>query len=372
MKICTIPCGTAFMYEHSIYYRNSDGSYTNSYGDTDSYENHFGPDRKLRYEKVIRLQSKKISEVEDGEVFIHSGRSCSVEGGTYYVLNENQEEFTLFLDCSCLVLEEQKEGKGMVQNTVASDSLINPEDFIRQVDRCIYDLSKGLLGVKNSNNDKFSVFEPPKTAKSKPSISLCEIAQFGHKVPAYAVRTEITDLKQGDVVIIKDANSDENWLYFLSVDKDGSTENVEITGIETDSGKKVALSVQDSLLLGGNSVLSVKNFLGDKKNMKNMLLPLMLMSQGQNGGNNALLAMMMMSGEGADNNMLLPLMMMQGQNGGAPMDPMMLMMMGGGKEGGVDMEKMLPFMLMTQQGGTMNPLVMMMMMNGGKMPTFGK
>ena len=91
MKICTIPCGTAFMYEHSIYYRNSDGSYTNSSGDTDSYENHFGPDRKLRYEKVIRLQSKKISEVD-----IEASRKWLEKGKSLFYSGKHQDAIKVY------------------------------------------------------------------------------------------------------------------------------------------------------------------------------------------------------------------------------------------------------------------------------------
>jgi hypothetical protein len=170
------------------------------------------------------------------------------------------------------------------------------------------------------------VFAPAEKAGGKPTVKVCELKEFGQGIPAIAMRSTIDKLKQGDMVIVKDNGGAENWLYFLSAEKEGDTTNIEINGIEVDTGKKAGIAVQDGMLLSGDAVLVVKNFLGDKKSMKSML-PFLLM--GQNGGVN--------------NNAL-----------------MMMMLMGDGDK---DMKKMLPFMLMGQGGGGINPLVLLMLMD---------
>jgi hypothetical protein len=250
--------------------------------------------------------------------------------------------------------------------TPASAPVFDTNDFFRQVDRCVYDFRSGNLGVKKTDGKGFSVFAPAEKAGGKPTVKVCELKEFGQGIPAIAMRSTIDKLKQGDMVIVKDNGGAENWLYFLSAEKEGDTTNIEINGIEVDTGKKVGIAVQDGMLLSGDAVLVVKNFLGDKKAMKSML-PFLLMGQNGGGNNNALMMMMLMGEGDGDMKSMLPLMLMsQGQNGGttgAPMDQNMLMMMMLMGDGDKDMKKMLPFMLMGQGGGGINPLVLLMLMD---------
>lgn len=252
----------------------------------------------------------------------------------------------------------------MLSNPTQTQEVFNTSDFFRLVDRCVYDFRTGNLGVKKADSKGFSVFTPPATAKAKPSIKNCELREFGAGIPAVAMRTSIDKLKSGDMVIIKDNSGQENWLYYLSTDVEGDTTNIEICGIETDTGKKVTLNVQDGMLLDGNSVLCVKNFLGDKKSMKSMLPMILLMgqNQGQSQINPAMMMMLMGDGEmGEDMSSMLPLMLM-GQGGSVDQNSLLMLMMMGKNDGNSDMKKMLPLLLLNQGGQPMNPMVLMMMM----------
>lgn len=243
------------------------------------------------------------------------------------------------------------------------DSTFDTNDFFRKVDRCVYDFRSGLLGVKRTDEKGFSVFTKG-SGKTKPKVDICELKAFGQGIPAFAIRTPIKDLTPGDVVIVKDQDGTENWLYYLSTDSDGDTSNIEISGIETDGGKKVSIAVQDGMLLMGDALLCVKNFFGDKNSMNNMMLPLLLMNKKSGEDNSALIAMMMMGNTDSSDPLqkMLPLMLM----GGGKMDSKMMMVMMMMQNKSADMNSMLPLILMGD--GDINPMVLMMMMNGGKMP----
>ena len=268
----------------------------------------------------------------------------------------------------------KREEEMVAHNSVVApvdNSAFNTADFFRLVDRCVYDFRTGNLGVKKVDNKGFSVFVPAPKANSKPSVKNCELKEFGTGIPAVAMRTPINKLKAGDMVIIKDNSGAENWLYYLSTDAEGDTTNIEICGIETDTGKKVTLNVQDGMLLDGNSVLCVKNFLGDKKSMKSMLPMMMLMGQNQGAGQqmNPLVMMMLMGdGELGSGGMseMLPFLLLSGQQGGGAgvdQNTLLMMMLMGKDKGDSKMNKMLPFMLLGGQNGQqMNPMMLMMMM----------
>lgn len=268
-------------------------------------------------------------------------------------------------------LEREKEMANHTSVVAPVDnSAFNTADFFRLVDRCVYDFRTGNLGVKKADNKGFSVFVPAPKTNSKPSVKNCELKEFGTGIPAVAMRAPIDKLKAGDMVIIKDNSGAENWLYYLSTDTEGDTTNIEISGIETDTGKKVSLAVQDGMLLDGNSVLCVKNFLGDKKSMKSMLPMMLLMGQNQGGQQMNPMVMMMLMGDGefgsGGMSEMLPLLLLSGQQGGgAGVDQntlLMLMLMGKDK-GDSKMSKMLPLMLLGGQNGQqMNPMMLMMMM----------
>lgn len=241
-----------------------------------------------------------------------------------------------------------------------STPVISTNDIVRSVDRCVYDFTTGRLGVKKTNAAGFSVFVKGKDNK-KPSITACELKDFSRPIPAIAIRTKIDKINIGDVVIIKDGNGQENWLYFLSAESDGGdTTNVEISGIEADTGKKVSVAVQDGVLFDGKSILAVKNYFGEGK-MKDMLIPMMLMQQSGNGQPmNPLMVLMMTGGLESIDKSLLPFLLMGQQ--GAAMNPMLMMLMMKDGEGLGDMKSMLPLLLMGGGGMDQNMMMMMMLM----------
>lgn len=233
---------------------------------------------------------------------------------------------------------------GIIMGTTkpADEPVVDASEFFQIVDRCVYDFRSGNLGVKNADNKSFSVYVPTTGKQKVPKIEKCEFKAFGQGLPAIAIRRPITEISPGDVVIIKDNTNESKWLYYHSHEC-GEDKNFEITGYDVDSGTKIIISVQDGLLLGGDSVLSVKNYLGDKNSMKE-ILPLLLLS-GKKIDTNTIMAMMMMSGE-QDTNSMLPLLLMSGNAGGNNMLPL-IMMMNGGK---MDQSMMLPLMMMSGSG----------------------
>jgi hypothetical protein len=371
IRICDVKPGTAFSLEERTWFRESDGAYIDDYHDRIDIHGEYGPDYP-EIDGYFELTRIKVGELEDEVSVLYQGKVYRTEdmGDDTYNLTDVDGEY-INLSQGTIVQYVSETSKPQNSGVSAMFDGFDTKDFFRSVDRCVYDFRSGRLGVKKTDGKGFSTFNPGAN-KSKPTLTVCELKEFGQALPAYAMRTPIKDLKPGDLVIIKDNDGTENWLYYLSTEVDGDTTNIEISGIETDTGKKVSLAVQDGMLLLGDAVLSVKNFLGDRESMKNMLLPLLLMGNKDSKNNNALLAMMMMNGEEGGEccqNMMLPLMMMNG-GGGGNVDPLMvMMMMNPGGLGGGNLQSMLPLLLMSKGGsGDMNPLLLMMMMNGGKLP----
>ena len=377
-KVRTVPLSCAFKCGDHSYFRNRDGSYVDEDGDFCNFLGH-ELDNEVKDVRVLSFHPfVRYSSLGESDVFCHGGNAyiCDQENEGDYD-DYNTSISLLPSSFVYLLFNNSADGEVKMTNAQPVTDLINIDDYFRKVDKCVYDFRSGQLGVTREDGKGFSVFSLPKTKTGKPSIQSCELSAFGTKMPAYAMRTPITKLSVGDVVILTDNTGAEKWLYYLTNEKDGSTTNYEVTGIEADSGTKISISVQDGLLLGGDSVLSVKNFLGDSKMMKNMMLPLMLMSQSSQGqgGMNNILPLMMMGGESGDMQSMLPLLLMSGgaTGGGGDQTTMLMAMMMMNKDGGagaMDMQKMLPLMLLTQgnQGGGNNNMLLMLMMMGGNNP----
>lgn len=314
-----------------------------------------------------QLEKRTLYSLNEYQSFLYDGfyyYKSSVTSGAQTVIKPHSPKCmdkSVIYDCQVLVVPDDYTNFEWDEDEM--DSTFDTNDFFRKVDRCVYDFRSGLLGVKRSDEKGFSIFTKG-SGKTKPKVDVCELKAFGHGIPAFAIRTPIKDLTPGDVVIVKDQDGTENWLYYLSTETDGDTSNIEISGIETDGGKKVSIAVQDGMLLMGDALLCVKNFFGDKNSMNNMMLPLLLMNKKSGEDNSALIAMMMMGNTDSSDPLqkMLPLMLM----GGGKMDSKMMMVMMMMQNKSVDMGAMLPLMLMGD--GDINPMVLMMMMNGGKMP----
>lgn len=373
----SVPPNTKFKLEGNVFYRDYDGAY---------YDENYTRLGGLAHLKstnpivvlcgVNQVRADKLDcDNEDHQIVVYNKRLYRLynvddddEVDTACLLTMDDDENEISISRNTFVtyfVENNMSTRSQVSTAPSAAPVFDTNDFFRQVDRCVYDFRSGNLGVKKADGKGFSVFAPAEKTGGKPTVKVCELKEFGQGIPAVAMRSTIDKLKQGDMVIVKDNGGVENWLYFLSAEKEGDTTNIEINGIEVDTGKKVGIAVQDGMLLSGDAVLVVKNFLGDKKAMKSML-PFLLMGQNGGGNNNALMMMMLMGDGDIDMKSMLPFMLMQqGGGNGAPMDQNMLMMMMLMGDGDKDMKKMLPFLLMGQNGGAggINPLVLMMLMD---------
>lgn len=177
------------------------------------------------------------------------------------------------------------------------------DSFFREVSNVALDMQSGKLGVVSK--DGISVF-------TKDGISVNPITEMGFKVPAFAMRVAVSDLKEGDIII----GSDDPTFFVEKTDTGYVT--MSLSGVLQEVGNVT------NMFFGKNSVLAVKNMFGN--------------TGGADGGMNQgmMMAMMMGSdsdkaGDGFDMKKMIMMQMMMGNQGSADsqMNPMMLMMMMG-------------------------------------------
>lgn len=357
-----------------IYFRNSDGSIWDSSSETvcplSEYDDYLDQLNEHGY-KIVPVNfpatSVRFSSIDEtdhcysrthNKIFYKSDTDTAV-----CVVTDDDQDISPAASVFRISDFKPVKGQSAMVTTVRPQSPAAPifktEDYFRQVDRCVYDFMSGVLGVRREHDGGYSVFSPPAKTSGKPTIKKVELNELGQSFPAVALRTKISKLSAGDVVILKDNTNAEKWIYYLNHTQE-STTNYEVTGIDSETGTKLSINVADGMLLSGDSVLSVRNFLGDKNGMKKML-PFLLMS----GSMDQNTLMMLMMSENSDDNML-PLLLMSQQNG-QTMNPLVLMMLMNKDDKNTGMKKMLPFLLMSQSGEQMNPMMLMMLMNDGEM-----
>lgn len=181
-------------------------------------------------------------------------------------------------------INTQKEPKMNVSTSNMRDS------FFREVKNVAIDIQSGKFGVVS--NEGISVY-------AEGGISVNPIAELGVKIPAFALRVALKDLKEGDIVI----NGNESSFF------KGLTENgYEVVNL---SGEVKQVGSVTNMFFGKNSVLAVKNMFGEGTNPMMMAL---LMGDGGfgTGDNKKLMLAMAMSGGfgGGDAGGINPLMMM--------------------------------------------------------------
>jgi hypothetical protein len=231
-------------------------------------------------------------------------------------------------------------------NTTVELSFDNiSEQLFKKVENCVYDLRTYRLGVLRASRDSYAVFVPGEVKvvneqeiKTPAELQVCPVAAFGLPIPAYAIRTPITDLKPGDVVIITGHSSD-TWLYFLKAEKSVEFKNPSLYGIRVEDGVKIEVTLSESLYAPGDNVLCVRNVFSQKNDLTKMLPMLALLGAGGRGE------------EGREKLSKLILCMLMGQSGGE-------------SGTGLDMKSMLP-MLMLGGGGDNMLMTAMMLQNGG-------
>lgn len=170
------------------------------------------------------------------------------------------------------------------------------EQFFRKIDNLVFDMQQQKVGIKQP--DGIATYVP--TAE----VSINPIIEFAISIPAFAVRTPVDNLKEGDILALSDGLA-----FFVS--KERST----ITTIDAAGNEKRKRPVKN-VLLGGDSVLAVTNLFGNMEASAGGMNPMMMLALlGDDSEIDPLMLMFMSGGMGqTDNNNnplgMLPLLML--------------------------------------------------------------
>ena len=252
------------------------------------------------------------------------------------------------------------------------DALKN--SMFQEVDDVVWDLQSGQLGVKRGEDDEIITLRKKGT---KYELVSNPLADFSVPVPAWAIRTPVDAIKTGDLVILPD----DTWGFFLEnvktpalpptndpttppapVSATSALSNPTIKMIDVSNGSQKTVNVASNALFGTPGLLVVRNIIGDSEVANS--LPILMMIEGKKGGGDVgrLVAMSMMmqnNGEGGgkmDMQQMLPFMMMGGKDSKMKDFFLMQMMMGNkdGNGGGFNMNSLMPMLMMDKLGGDSN------------------
>ncbi|HKI00469.1 MAG TPA: hypothetical protein VKK31_00670 [Thermoanaerobaculia bacterium] len=209
--------------------------------------------------------------------------------------------------------------------------------LFKKMQNCFYDLSTGQLGVLRASRDSYAVFVPGENGNAQ--IKIVPVTSVGLPIPAYAIRTQIEELKAGDLVSVTGYSSD-TWLYYLGRDERGEqVKNPSVCGIRVEDGVKVEITLNESTYIPGYSVLCVRNLIGERPDFIKMFPMLALLGAG---------------GKGEDNKDKLSKLIL-----------CMSMQQGGGTAGtGLDLKSMLPMLMLNGDGDNLL-MTTMLLQNGG-------
>ena len=168
------------------------------------------------------------------------------------------------------------------------------DQLFREIKNVVIDIQSGKLG--------FVTAEGIATYNAG-TVTVNPLVDFGVKVPAFAMRIAVSDLKSGDIII-----SGQDASFFKSK-TDTGYETVTLAGEVRQVGSV------SNMFFGKDTVLAVKNMFGDSMNP--MMMALML-GQGEGAG-------------GFDMKTFALMSMMGNSGAGSTMDPMMLMLLMGNK-----------------------------------------
>ena len=227
--------------------------------------------------------------------------------------------------------------------------------LFRKAPGVVWDMMSGKIGVQTK--DGIATFSGE---GDNAEIEINLFDQFGMEVPAFAQSTPIAAVNVGDLI------------YFGAGDKPGWIVEKRY-GVKPTGSSTPRRPTKKSTAAGPGAELTVAEEDIDKSNVSFTLMKV----DGQRTVWKApKISMLGMGNDGVMVIRSLLTMLPGGQNdlNGMQSNMMMMMQMSAmsGNEGGLDMEKMMPLMLMGamggQQGGGMNPMMMMMLMqNGGNM-----
>jgi hypothetical protein len=225
--------------------------------------------------------------------------------------------------------------------------------LIRKVETLVWDLSSGKLGIQGLDGI-YTLESSGEGTSLVHNVSLNPLDVFGFSIPAYAVNTPNAEIELGDIIV--GANDILGWVV---------KKNAASLQILKKDGQITNYSAVKTQIFGTNGYMVVKSLTG------------LLGQDGASGLQSNLLPLLMMGDDsGVNLDKILPLMLMQGQTGqggtGLNLQGILpMMMMSGGLKGG-NMKDMLPLLMMTgglggaqgQAGGLAGMLPMIMMMGG--------
>lgn len=185
-----------------------------------------------------------------------------------------------------------KDEKKMINTNSMRDS------FFREVKNVAIDIQSGKFGV--ITNEGISVFD-----FVTGGVSVNPITDFGVKVPAFAMRVAVTDLKAGDIIV-----GGSEPTFFVELLEEGAGYEVI-----TMNGEHKVIGAVSNMFFGKNTVLAVKNMFGEGMNPMMMALMMGDDKKGEGFDMKTFAMMSMMGGAsgntgGMDSNMLMMMMMM--------------------------------------------------------------
>lgn len=178
-------------------------------------------------------------------------------------------------------------------NTVEKESSMNTQNLrnqiFREVKNIVIDIQTGALGFQNTDGIATYVAG---------TISVNPIVDFGVKVPAFAMRVAVKDLKPGDIILQGDDAS------FYHSETEAGYEVLTLNGEVRQIGNV------SNLFFGANTVLAVKNMFGNSG--MNPMMMAMMMGEEKEGFDMKTFALMSMMGQNmgtGDSNMSQMMMM---------------------------------------------------------------
>lgn len=161
------------------------------------------------------------------------------------------------------------------------------DSFFREVKNVAIDIQSGKFGVVT--NEGICVY-------TDGGISVNPITDFGVKVPAFAMRVAVSDLKAGDIIV-----GGTEPAFFVETTTGGYT-------VVNMAGERKTVGSVTNMFFGKNTVLAVKNMFGEGTNPMMMA---MLMGDNKDGFDMKTFALMSMMGGGQmDSNMLMMAMLL--------------------------------------------------------------
>lgn len=230
--------------------------------------------------------------------------------------------------------------------------------MFRKVNGVVWDLASNSLGLQNTNGIYTLNKETTEGSGNAPatvqySVSVNPFDSFGFAIPAFAQITKLSDVSIGDIVVGE--TSALGWVIKVNgrslqlMDQSGMTKNY--------TPPKLAILNQDGALV----VKSLTGLFGQEgaSGFSNALLPLLLAGDGLGSGLDDLLPIMLLTQQQAGGNgnalasALPTILMMKAMSGGkGNMENLMLpMILTGGLGGG--------------SGGGLNPMMLLALRDGG-------